>query len=83
MSPRSTTRYAKNDFHAGAIFGANNLQMDQNELSLDPRRLGVKSSASKMIYEPMGSKQTVHLSYVEINGISIPTEMRFHLAYVM
>jgi hypothetical protein len=37
------------------------LQMDRNELPLEPRHLGVPSGASKMIYEPMVClAQTVH-----------------------
>jgi hypothetical protein len=39
------------------------LQMDQNELPLEPRDLGVPSDASKMIPEPMVClAQTVHLT---------------------
>jgi hypothetical protein len=45
--------------------------MDQNELPLDPRHIGVPLGASKMIFEPMVHLvQTVHLYYVEINTIS-------------
>jgi hypothetical protein len=57
--------------------------MDRNDLLLDPRRLGVQSIMSKMIYEPMvHSAQTVHLSYIKIDGISIRTKMIFHLTHV-
>jgi hypothetical protein len=41
--------------------------MDQNKIPHDPRNLGVPSSASKMIYEPMVYlAQTVHLSCIKI-----------------
>jgi hypothetical protein len=57
--------------------------MDRNELSLEPRYLGVPSGASKMITEPMvRSAQTVHLSYVKISTISKWTETSFHLILV-
>jgi hypothetical protein len=52
--------------------------MDQNELPLDPRHLGVQSGASKMIYEPMVRlPQTMYISCVKINTISKWTEMSF------
>jgi hypothetical protein len=39
------------------------LQMDRNELPLEPRDLGVPSDASKMILEPMVClAPTVHLT---------------------
>jgi hypothetical protein len=39
------------------------LPMDRNELPLEPRHLGVPSSASKMISDPMvHMMQTMHLS---------------------
>ena len=45
--------------------------MDWNEISHDPRHLGVLSSVSKMIFELLvHSAQTVHLSYIKINTIS-------------
>ena len=53
----------QNDFRAYGTFGANRtpilrqdyhyLQMDQNELPLEPHHLGVPSGASKKISEPM------------------------------
>jgi hypothetical protein len=59
------------------------LQMDRNELPLELRHLGVPSSASKMIYEPMVClAQTVHQSYADINIVSTWTETRFHLSLV-
>jgi hypothetical protein len=57
--------------------------MDQNELSLDARHLGVPSGVSKMISKPVvHSAQTVHLSCAEIEAISKLIETRFHLTYV-
>jgi hypothetical protein len=42
--------------------------MDQNELPLEPCRLGVQSGASKTIFEPIVClAQTMHLSCAEIN----------------
>jgi hypothetical protein len=44
--------------------------MDKNELPLEPHHLGVPSSASKMISEPMVRlAQTVHLSCTNINTV--------------
>jgi hypothetical protein len=58
-------------------------QMDRNELPLEPRHLGVPSSASKMIYDPMVClAQTVHQFYADINIVSTWTETRFHLSLV-
>jgi hypothetical protein len=55
--------WAQSDFHARTRIIANcapilhrdwnYLKIDQNELSLDPRHLGVQPGASKMIFEPM------------------------------
>jgi hypothetical protein len=57
--------------------------MEQNELSLDTRHLGVPSGVSTMISMPVEhSAQTVHLSCAEINTISKRTEMSFHLTHV-
>jgi hypothetical protein len=57
--------------------------MDRNDLLLDPCRLGVQSIVSKIIFEPMVHlAQTVHLYYIEIDGISIRTETRFHSTHV-
>jgi hypothetical protein len=86
---RSTIRCAQNNFHARGTFSANrasflrrdlkNLQTDRNELLLDPCHLGVQSSASKIISEPMvRSAQTMHLSCIEINTISKWTRASFH-----
>jgi hypothetical protein len=91
--PMSTIGYAQSDFHAhGRIIAnrapilhrdSNYLQMDQNELLLDPRHLGVQSGASKMISEPMVClAQTVYLSCIKINTISKWTETSFHLTDV-
>jgi hypothetical protein len=59
----------------------NYLQMERNQLPLEPRHLGVPSP--KMISKPMArSVKTVQLSYVKINIISKQTEMSFHLSIV-
>ena len=62
-SPRSTIGCVQNDFRSYGMFGANHapilrqdwhhLQMDQNELSLEPHHLRVPLGASKMIFEPL------------------------------
>jgi hypothetical protein len=45
--------------------------MNQNELSLERRHLGVPSGASKMITEPMvHSTQTMHQSCIDTNIVS-------------
>jgi hypothetical protein len=59
-SLRSSIRCVQNDFWAYGTFGVNNapilrqdlhyLQMDRNELPLEPRHLGVSLGASKMIW---------------------------------
>jgi hypothetical protein len=59
------------------------LQTDQNEIPHDPRHLGVRLGASKIIYEPMAhSVQTGRLSCVKISTISKRTESSFHLSLV-
>jgi hypothetical protein len=59
------------------------LQMDQTELPLEPRHLGVPSSASKMISMPMVcSEQTMHLSCTNANTVSKQIETRFHMTHV-
>jgi hypothetical protein len=81
MSPKRSIQYDQNDFWPYCMFDANQapilcgdshyLQMDQNELPLDPRHLGVPSGMPKMIYEPIAcSAQTMHLFGVEINTFS-------------
>jgi hypothetical protein len=93
MSPRSTNGSAQNDLHARGTFGrkpntylAPRLTLSPNGLKwvpLDPRHLGVPSSASKMISKPMvRSAQTVQLSCTDTNTISKPTETSFHLTYI-
>jgi hypothetical protein len=57
--------------------------MDQNELPLDPRHVGVPLGASKMVSPPMVClAQTMHLSCFEINTISKQDEMTFHLTHI-
>ena len=59
------------------------LQMDRNELSLEPRHFGVRMGASKMISKPMVHlAQTVHLSYTDTNTISMENEVRFHMTHI-
>ena len=57
--------------------------MDQNEIPLGPRHIGVPSDVSKMISEPMvRSAQPVHLSCDKITTISKWTATSFHLSLV-
>jgi len=92
-SPRSTSGCVKNDSRAYGMFDANRasnlhrdshcLQMDRNELPLDPHHVAVPSGASKMISRPMvRSSQIMHLSCVEINTISKWTKISFHLTNI-
>jgi hypothetical protein len=54
-----------------------------NRAPPDPRHLGVPSSASKTIYEPMVRlTQTKHLSCTDTNPVSKQIEMRFHMTHV-
>jgi hypothetical protein len=47
--------------------------MDQNELPVEPRQLGVPSGLSKMISEPkVHLAQTVHLSCIQTDLNEIP-----------
>jgi hypothetical protein len=56
-------------------------QNGPNEISHDPRHLGVASDPSKMISKPMvRSAQTMHLSFVKIYSISKRIEISFHLS---
>ena len=92
-SPRSSIGCVQTYFHAYGTFDAKRatilyrrqhcLKTDQNEISNDPRHLGVPSGASKMISEPMVRlAQTSHLSCVKISTISKQTETSFHLSHV-
>jgi hypothetical protein len=57
--------------------------LDQNELPVEPRDLGVPSGASKMISEPMICLvQTIHLSCTHTNNVSKQTKTRFHMTHV-
>jgi hypothetical protein len=57
--------------------------MDQNELSVDPRHLGVPLVVLEMVSMPVvHSAQTMHLSCAEINTISKRIETSFHLTHV-
>jgi hypothetical protein len=56
--------------------------MDRSKLPLEPRHLGVPSSALKMISMPMVcSLQTVHLSCTDINTVSKWTKTKFHTTH--
>jgi hypothetical protein len=92
-SPKSSIGCVQNDLWAYSTFSTNcapilnqdwhNLQTNQNELPVEPRHLGVSSSVSKMISEPMVRlAQTVHLSCTETNTVSKQTETSFHLSLV-
>jgi hypothetical protein len=92
-SPRSTIGCVQNNFWACGIFGANRapilyqdshyLLTDRNELLVEPRHIGVPSSASKMIFEPMVHlAQFVHLSCTDTNTISKGTKTRFQMTHV-
>jgi hypothetical protein len=60
------------------------LQMDQNEIPLGPRHLGVLLGAFKMISEPMVClMKIVHLSCTDTNNISKQTKTRLHMTHVM
>ena len=59
------------------------LQMERNELSLEPRHFGVRTGASKMISEPMVRlAQIVHLSCTDANTVFKWEEVRFHMTHV-
>jgi hypothetical protein len=92
-SPSSSIRCAQNDIQASSTLGANHapilrhdyhsLQTDWSELALEPRHLGVPSSVSKMISDPMRClAQIVHLSCIDTNTVSRRTEMRLHITHV-
>jgi hypothetical protein len=58
------------------------LQMDQNELPLGPRHLGVLSGVFKMIFEPMiFLVQIMHC--IDTNTVSKQTKMRFHMTHII
>ena len=92
-SPRCYIGCVQTDLQAYGTFDAKRatilhrrqhcLQIDRNEISHDPRHLGVPSGASKTISNPMvRSAQTAHLSCVKTSTISNGTETRFHLSLV-
>jgi len=92
-SPRSTFGCVKNDSLAYGTFDVNHasnlhedshyLQMDRNELPLEPHHVAIPWGASKMISRLMVcSSQIVLLSCVEINTISKWTKMSFHLTNI-
>jgi hypothetical protein len=57
--------------------------MERNELSLEPRHLGVPSGVPIMIFEPMVRlAQTVHLSYTDTNTVSQRNETRFQMTHI-
>jgi hypothetical protein len=88
MSLRSFIGCIQNDFRVYGTLTANRapilrqdwhyLQTDQNKLLFEPCHLGVPSSASKTISEPMVRlAQTIHLSYIDTNTISKRTKTKF------
>jgi hypothetical protein len=92
-SPRSTIGCSQNDFRPCGAYDSNKhlsctdahsiSKMDQNKIPHDSRHLGVPSSASKMILEPIVcSAQTVHQSCVKIGTISKQTKTSFHLRLI-
>jgi hypothetical protein len=100
-SPRSSFRWIQNDFLACDTFGTihapilrhdyHYIQTDRNEISNDPRHLGVPSGGSKMICKPMVHLvQNMHLSCVKVtickrtdsNTVSKRTKIRFHMTHV-
>jgi hypothetical protein len=59
------------------------LQMERNEISQDPRHIGLPSGVSQIISKPMvRSAQTMHLSCVKISTISKWTKTSFQLSLV-
>jgi hypothetical protein len=57
--------------------------MDRNDLPVVPRKLGVPSGVSKMIFESMEHlTHTVHLSCTDTDTLSKRKEMRFHRTHV-
>ena len=92
-SARSSIGCVQTDFQAYGTFDAKRatilhrcqhcLQTDRNEISHDPRHLGVPSGASKMISKPrVRSTQAAHLSCVKISTLSKQTETSFQLSFV-
>jgi hypothetical protein len=92
-SPRSSIGCLQYYFRAYGMFDANYAlilhqeyhyrQTDRTELPLEPRHLGVPSSASKMISMPMvRSLQTLHLSCTDTNTMSKWTKTRFHTTHI-
>jgi hypothetical protein len=72
LKPRSAIRFIRNDLCAYGTIGANRAPiLHRNEISHDPRHLGVPSATFKMISEPVvHSTQTMHLSCILISTIS-------------
>jgi hypothetical protein len=57
--------------------------MDEMELPLEPRHLGVPSGISKTISEPtVCLAQNMHLSCTDTNNMSRWTKTRFHMTHV-
>jgi hypothetical protein len=93
MSPRRSIWCVQTDFWACGTFGIicapilrqdyHYLEIDQNELPLEPCHLGAPSGASKIIYKPLILLvQIMHLSCTNTNTVSKRTEMRFHITHV-
>jgi hypothetical protein len=93
ISHRSTIGCAQNDFWAYGTFGANRapimhrdqhyLQTNRIELPFHPCHLRIPSGAPNTISMLMVHLvQTMHVSCVKINTISIPTKKSIHFTHV-
>jgi hypothetical protein len=93
MSPWSSIGSIQNYLWAYGTFNANRapilcqdyryLQIDQYELLVEPRHLGVTSGVSKIISEAMAhSAQTMHPSYTDTNTVTKRRETRFQMTHI-
>jgi hypothetical protein len=91
-SPRGSIRYVQNNFWAYRIFSANHatilqqdyhyLQMDRNELPLDPRQLRVPLVRPKWFLTLWYVwHKTVHLSCSDTDTVMEWTEIRHHMSH--
>jgi hypothetical protein len=90
-SPSSSIGCVQNYFWAYGTFGTNHapilchdyVQIDQNELLVEPHHQGVPSGSSKKISEPkVRLAQTVHQSCIDTNTASKQTETRYQMSHV-
>ena len=85
MRPKDLQAYGMFDANRAPILrpDLHYLQTDLNELSLEPRHLGVPSGASKTNSKPMVClAQIVHVSCTNTNTVSKWKEVRFHMTHV-